>query len=188
MEEQRLGPGVERRDDAGLGSQVLRIPQQGAERVVDAGKQQLRHDRDIAQPEIIELMGDREDDMIMFAGQQPRLLLGQPPFHLYPGTLRAHAMPTRIVPHAFHMAIRAHLHVSTQHGRATDQDRPDGPTRIIGQAMRAGIGRITQLENCWQCDLVCVQGLSITAHASFHPFSRMRHIPRLCGSVQPLIN
>jgi hypothetical protein len=184
MQEQCLRPRVQRRDNPGRGSQVLRIPQQGPKRVVDAGKQQLRHDRHIAQPEVIELMGDREDDMIMIAGQQPRLLLGQPPFHLYPGTLGTHPVATGIVPDPFHMAFRTRLDMPTQQGGATHQDRPDRTPDMTRQGMTALIRRIAQLQDRLERDLVGVQALSIAASASLYHACFIHHIPRLCGFVQ----
>jgi hypothetical protein len=50
------------------GPQVLRIPQQSDQRVVDGGKQELEHHRHSAQPQVMELRRDGKDDMIMLAG------------------------------------------------------------------------------------------------------------------------
>jgi hypothetical protein len=166
-QEQRLGPGVQRRDDPGLGSQVLRIPQQGDERVVDTGKQQRHHHGDIAEPEVIELMGHGEDDMIMLAGQQPRFLLGQPPFALSPGTRGTHPVTTRVVPHAFEMALGTGLDVSTQQRGTTCTNRPHRTTHLLGQGMTTFIRRIAPLQNRLERELVSLQALSIAPSASF---------------------
>ena len=145
MQHQRLAPGVQRGDDAGPRPQIFRIAQQLQQRVVHTGKQQPGHPVDVGPPQLIQLVGHGEDDMIMLAGQQPSLLRGEPAFDLHPGTLRTHPMPTGVVPDPFEMPLRTGLDVSTQQRGATRQDRPHRPTHIVRQRVRARIGRIAQL-------------------------------------------
>src|SRR5262245_20533351 len=75
---QGLTPGMQRREDAWLRPEILGVCQQGAQSVADRLKQQSRHDRDVGQPQRVELMGQGEDDMVMITGQEPRLLHSQP--------------------------------------------------------------------------------------------------------------
>src|SRR6266508_1744104 len=78
-------------------------------------------------------MRDGEDDMIMLAGQQPRLLAGHPTLDLHPGTLGAHPVPTGVVPDSLQMLVRAGLDMTTQLRGATRQDRPHRPPHIVMQ-------------------------------------------------------
>ena len=117
---------MQRRDDAGRGSQILRIVQQFQPRVVHTRKEQPAHPLDIGLPKIVELVRHGEDDVVVITGQQARLLPGQPAFDLHPGILRTHPVPTGVLPDAFHMPLGTGLYVTSEHGRATHQDRPDG--------------------------------------------------------------
>jgi hypothetical protein len=46
------------------------------------------------------------------------------------------------------------------------------------------VGRIAHAQNRLERELVGAQGVSITAHASLHHFSRLHDLPRACGLVQ----
>jgi hypothetical protein len=72
-----------------------------------------------------------EDDMVVIARQKPSLLAGQPALDLEPGALRAHPVPTGVVPDPFQMPLRARLDLTTEYGRATRQERPHGSTHIV---------------------------------------------------------
>ena len=78
------------------------------------------------------------------------------------------ALSVREKPNAFQMSLWARLDVTTEHGRATRQDRLDSSTHVVRQRMRACIGLITHVQDCLERELVGVQGLSITTHASLH--------------------
>jgi hypothetical protein len=116
--------------------------------------------------------------MILLARQQPRLLLGQPPLDLHPGTWRAQPMATRVVPDPLHMPIWARLHMATQHGGATRQDRPDGPPYLVWERVAPLVRRIPQLQDRLKCELIRAHRRSITAHASRPYACRARCLPR----------
>lgn len=82
-------------------------------------KEPLAHPLDIRQPELVELVRHAEDDVVVRTGQQTGLLLGKPTFNLPLRTWRAHAVPTRIGPEAFHMPLRTPVDVRTKPRGAT---------------------------------------------------------------------
>jgi hypothetical protein len=134
-----------RRDEAGLGPQILPIAQPRQSRVVHAPKQPLGHRVDGGPPALVELMRDGADDMIGLAGQPPGLLTPQPALDLQPRTWRAQAVATRVLPEALDMPLWTRLDVSTQHGGATRQHRPHRSTHMVGQRVAALIGRIAHV-------------------------------------------
>ena len=112
VQDQRLTPGVQRREDARLCPKILGVRQQGAQGVADRLKQQRRHHRDVGQPQRVELMGQSKDDMVMITGQESGPLEGQPALGLEVGTLGTRPMPTGVVPDAGHMVIGTRLHMA----------------------------------------------------------------------------
>jgi hypothetical protein len=54
-------------------------------------------------------MGQREDHVVMVAGQEPRPLESKPALGLQIRTLGTGAMPTRVVPDTRSVAVRARL-------------------------------------------------------------------------------
>ena len=135
MQHQGLAPGVERGDDPRLRAQILRVRQQGAQRVPHRLKEQRTHHGDIGQPERVEIMGQREDDMVMVTGEQPRLLEREPALGLEVRALGAGAMPTGVVPDTRHMAVGARLDMATERGSPTLHDGPGGFADVGGQRM-----------------------------------------------------
>jgi hypothetical protein len=117
VQDQRLTPGVQRREEARLCPKILGVRQQGTQGVADRLQQQRRHHRDVGQPQQVELMGQGEDDMVMITGQEPCLLEGEPALGLEVRALRTGPMPTGpmptgVVPDAGHMAIGTRLHMA----------------------------------------------------------------------------
>jgi hypothetical protein len=53
VQQQRLTPGMQRRDDARTGAQIFLVTAPLVKRLVHRGKQQLRHRGDVGQPEVI---------------------------------------------------------------------------------------------------------------------------------------
>jgi hypothetical protein len=87
VQDQRLTPGVQRREDARLCPKIHGVRQQGTQGVADRLKQQRRHHRDVGQPQRVELMGQGKDDMVMITGQKSGPLAGQPALGLEIGGL-----------------------------------------------------------------------------------------------------
>jgi hypothetical protein len=92
-------------------------------------------------------MGQGEDDMVMRAGQQAGLLLGQPALDLQPGIWRAYSMFTGIIPDPFQMPLRTGLDMTTEQGCTTRQHRLDRMTNISRQSMALLKHFITLLQN-----------------------------------------
>ena len=147
MQHQGLAPGVERGDDPRLRTQILRVRQQGRHRLAHRLKQQRTHHTDIGQPEGVELMGQREDDMVMVTGEQPRLLECEPALGLEVRALGAGAMPTRVVPDPQHMAVGARLDMAAERGGATLHNGPCGAPDMGRQRMALLVGRIRVLQD-----------------------------------------
>ena len=137
----------ERGDDPRLRTQILRVRQQGRQRLAHRLKQQRTHHTDIGQPEGVELMGQREDDMVMVTGEQPRLLECEPALGLEVRALGAGAMPTRVVPDPQHMAVGARLDMAAERGGATLHNGPCGAPDMGRQRMALLVGRIRVLKD-----------------------------------------
>jgi hypothetical protein len=116
----------------------------------------------------MQFMRHGKNHMVVLAGQQAALLLGQPAFDLHPGALGTHPAPTGVVPDAFDMPLGTGVDMSTQERRPTRQERPDRPTHIVRQRVVALVGRIAQLQHRLERELLGWQGVSITAHAALH--------------------
>src|SRR5215468_399777 len=97
-------------------------------------------------------MGQREDDMGMVTGEQPRLLERQPALGLEIRALRARPVSTRVVPDARHMTIRTGLDMAAKRGGATLHDGVGGSAHVGGQGMALLIGRKGVLEDRLQRD------------------------------------
>jgi hypothetical protein len=88
VQDQRLTPGVQGRNDAGLGIEILWVRQQGDQGSPHSLKQQGRHHLDIGQPQGGEIMRHGEDHMRMVTRQEPRSLQRPPALGLEIRTLR----------------------------------------------------------------------------------------------------
>ena len=76
VQDQRLTPGVQGHQAAGLGAQILRVRQQGGQGGPHGLQQQGRHHGDVGQPQRIQLMREGQEPVGMVPGQQPRRLEG----------------------------------------------------------------------------------------------------------------
>src|SRR5215468_10533595 len=97
-------------------------------------------------------MGQREDDMVMVTGEQPRLLEREPALGLEIGALRARPVSTRVVPEARHMTIRTGLDMAAKRGGATLHDGVGGSAYVGRQGMALLIGGKGVLEDRLQRD------------------------------------
>ena len=147
MQYQGLTPGMQRGEDARLRAQVLRVRQQGAQRVPHGLKQQGRHHGDIGQPQRVEVMGQGEDHLIMVTRQEPRPLPRQPALGLEIRTLRTCPVAARVVPDTGDVAVRAGLHMAAQRGRPALHDGARSSADVGGQGMRLGIRGKSVLED-----------------------------------------
>jgi hypothetical protein len=84
-------------------------------------------------------MGNREDHMKMITRQQPRLLVFQPALFLKIRTLRTRSMPTRVVPHSFHMAVGTFLHMTAKRHATTVHDRSCGSPMMLKNLVRSRV-------------------------------------------------
>jgi len=114
--------------------------------------------------------------MGVIAGQQPRLLSGQPALDLEPRTWRTQSVPTGVVPDAFDMPLRAGLDVAPQARGATGQQRPYCLPYLGRQRVARFKPGIAALEDLLDGHLSHVR----------YPQSRTP-VPRSCGLVQLLI-
>ncbi len=112
VQNEGLAPRVQRGDHARVSAQIFGVPEQRAEGIAHGLKQQRAHHGHVGQPEGIEVMGQRDDHVIMVTGQQSGLLEGEPALGLEVRTLGAGAMPTRVVPDTRYMAGGALLHMA----------------------------------------------------------------------------
>ena len=89
MEAQRPAPGVQRTEQADLGTEIFLIGQQLLQRLRRCLEQAIATPASVVVPQSIELVGEREDHVIVIAGQQPALDLFQP--LIGPGTMASGA-------------------------------------------------------------------------------------------------
>jgi hypothetical protein len=94
----------------------------------------------MGQPQGIEGMGQRAEDMRMVTGQEPRVLEGQPALGLERGAWRTRSMPTRVVPDAGHVAVGTGLDMAPKGRRATWHDGARRFPDVGGQGMGLLIG------------------------------------------------
>ena len=138
---------MERGDEPRLRAQIRRGRQHGAQRVPHRLQEQRPHHGDIGQPERGEIMGQREDDMVMVTGEQPRLLEREPALGLEVRALGAGAMPTGVVPDPHHMAIGTRLDMPAQRGRPALHEGVRSSAHVGRQGMALRIGRKGVLED-----------------------------------------
>src|SRR5262249_15360038 len=92
-------------------------------------------------------MGQREDDMVMVTGEQPRLLEREPALGLEVRALRAGTMPTRVVPDTRHMAVGARLDMAAERGGATLYEGTGRFPDVSGQQVELLVSRKRVLED-----------------------------------------
>lgn len=82
-------PGVKTGNHPHFRPQVLWIFQQFKQRLTGALEQEVAHRYIIETPQRIQLMRNRQNHVVMIAGQQPLFLFREPFLHMNKGTLRA---------------------------------------------------------------------------------------------------
>src|SRR5215510_14781516 len=92
-------------------------------------------------------MGQREDDMVMITGQEPRPLQGQPALGLEIRALGTGAMPAGVVPDTGDMAVGARLDMTAEGGRPALHEGMYGAAHVGRQGMTLLIGRKGVLED-----------------------------------------
>ena len=152
MQHEGLTPGMQCRDDPGLCPEILRVRQSRAEGGTRRLKQEGGHHGNMGQPERIELMGQREDDVVMVTGQEPRALEGQPALGLEIRALRTGPVAARVVPDTGDMAVRTRLDMTAQCGRPALHEGPRGGADVGRQGMVRGVGGKGVVEDHLQRD------------------------------------
>ena len=122
-------------------TQVLRVGKQFAQRVANRGKQQLRHERAVEHPQFIELVRDGEDQVVVRAGQEARLLRLQPALGGKTLALRTVPLVTRVVAHVLDVPLRAAIDVSAQLQRAAARQPVRRTMQIQRQFMALCVAR-----------------------------------------------
>jgi hypothetical protein len=118
VQRERAPPGVQRGEEGGRGAEILRIPEQLEEHFAHRRKKQLRHRCPIPAPQRVELVRDRENQMMVRAAKQPRAASLQPALHLQRLALRTDALVTGIVERALDVPLGTAAHVSAELGGA----------------------------------------------------------------------
>jgi hypothetical protein len=145
MEDHGLTPGVEGGNDAGLCADMFWIREELEEGIPYALEEEAGHLPDVEEPEIIELMGDGEDDVVMAAGEKSLLLPFQPLRDLCPFALRAEAMAAGVVPMPLIVAFRTCFHVTAEFGGSAHHQR----TRRLADVERKRMGLLVgQIRKC----------------------------------------
>src|SRR5215471_11516772 len=91
-------------------------------------------------------MREREDDVVMVTGQQPRPLEREPALGLEVGALRTRPMAARVVPDAGHMPLRTGLDMPPECGSAALHDGAGGAADMGGKRMGLLVGWIRVLK------------------------------------------
>jgi hypothetical protein len=183
METQRTAPGVERRDHAGAGGEVLGVCEQLEQRVADGREEEMTQQRSIGLPQGLELVGDGEDDVEVVAGQQLSRPGLEPAVDLDVGALRARAVPAGVVVDADRVAVGTGADVAPERGGAA---LLNGASRLVDverQATRACVACEALLEDPLERD-----GHALSkgprARSSLRQKQRTRKAPRAARSVQ----
>jgi len=129
--DQILSPGVQDREEADLGAQVLRVCADGAQCVSRGGEQQIINHRLVLVRNGRDLLGQREDDVEVLAVQELRLATLDPLCPSERLALWAVPIATAVVRDALMLTGIARLNVSAERSGAARGDRPhDAPLRI----------------------------------------------------------
>ncbi|MGH8070284.1 MAG: hypothetical protein ACRERE_34610, partial [Candidatus Entotheonellia bacterium] len=163
VEHQGLAPGMPRRDEARLRPPILGSAQQLTQPFPHGRTQEIRHGTHIRQPQAAQLIGQRNDDMVMVTRQQSGVLTSQPALDLEPAALGTQPGATRVVLDPLDMPLRAGLDVTTKHSRPTDQARPRRPPHVVRPPVTLREGRIACLEDLLD------RTLGITSPIAPHP-------------------
>ena len=147
MEDHSLAPGVERGDDAGCCADMFFIEKEFVERSSHYRKEQVRHDLQIGEPQLIQLMRQREDHMVMTAGKQTLFLLLQPLPYANPVALRADSMTAGVVPLPMVITFGAGLNVTAERCSTTEHECTCGLAHMIRERMRLLIAFIRLSHN-----------------------------------------
>ncbi len=97
MKQQFLRPTVQYAREADLGAEIFRVFCHVVQRLRDGGKEQTVGQPWIRAEERMEMIGDGEDDMMVFDGKQVLLLRSEPANLLKTLTLRTVPISTRVV-------------------------------------------------------------------------------------------
>ncbi len=152
MQDQGLTPRVQRREDARLRAQVLRVGQKLDEGRAHGLKQQRGHHRHVGQPQRIEGVGQGEDDVVMITGQQSGALHGEPALGLEIRTLRTGAVAARVVPDARDMPVGTGLDMAPEGGGAALHNGTGRAANVEGQEVRLLVSGKRVLEDLLQGD------------------------------------
>ena len=118
-----LTPGVKSGDHPGPGAKVSRVRRQLEKGIADALEQQLAQLPIVAQPQDIQLVWDREDDVVMGAPEEDPGLTLKPQAHPVERAARTRPIPTRVVPHTFDVPVGTHDCVATKGRSPTRPNR-----------------------------------------------------------------
>jgi hypothetical protein len=124
---QLLVPSVQRRQDAHTSTQELAVAEQFAERLRSGREQGVRESGLVESPEIVELVRDREDNVMMGAGKQSLPPAIKPLFFGQPTTLRTTTVAARVVGDLMEVPIGATVDVPAQ---LTCSAMANGPSRV----------------------------------------------------------
>ena len=98
MQNERLAPGVQGSDDAGLASEMPIVQEKLEQRVPHGCEQDISHLSDVVKPQVAQIMRWRKNHVIMTALHQSIGLSIEPLIQTEPVALRACAMPAGVVP------------------------------------------------------------------------------------------
>lgn len=151
MDGEIAAPGVESRNDAGSGTEVLGIGEELGESVFDGAEEDVGKDADIGKPECVELGREGEDDVEM-AGVENALALGiEPVVDAGRGALRACAVLAGIGSGGEIVAVGAVQDVFTEGPGAALRDQRGCATHMGWQRMGRGERGKVVLENALNC-------------------------------------
>jgi hypothetical protein len=152
MEAQGPPPGVQRRQDSRAGSQVLRILEQLEQRVAHRAEQVIDHPLAVRVPQRLELVREREHDMVVVAGEQLLTPGVEPAIDPGPRALRTRSMSTRVVVNLDLVAFRAAPHVAAHRGGAASENRTRGAVQVQWKPARPCMLRKPEAEHLLQGD------------------------------------
>ena len=124
---------MQRREERGLRAQVAGVTQQLHQRLAHRAEQELRHRRAVPAPQRIQLMRDRENQMMVSAPEQPRLLALEPLLGRQCLALRTDALVTRVLERTLDVSLGAAAQVSAELGRAAARDPVRRPVHVRRQ-------------------------------------------------------
>jgi len=143
MEVESLAPTLKGGDRAGQTAEPFGVREEVAQAFPCRAKEQVGEVSSVVSPEVVQLLGDGEDDLVVATGQRAGLLGLDPFFGFFRAAQRAASVPTGVVANDFVMSFGTFVHVGSLGGGTAGSDvecsPPFAPTELVTSSVRVEV-------------------------------------------------